>query len=186
MIDPAGADRGQFQPFLLTGERLLWTGRPTRGAPFNCSGLAFGLVFLGFACFWTFFSYVLAGEIWFSAFGIPFILAGLFMVFGRPLLNLFVRKRTIYAVTDRRLLRLTGPRLDATDLDDVAPLNLTEGANRVGSIFFNLPQAWPAQGVDLPVRRPQGLIASFDNIANVRTVYELIRKEAERLRRDPA
>ncbi|MFG1345683.1 hypothetical protein V5F59_12380 [Xanthobacter autotrophicus DSM 431] len=92
---------------LLPGERLLWAGRPRRGLMFVGSDVPVTLFFLA----WT--GIPLAGVVseglgkghWaFSIFALPFLAVGFYMLFLRYLHDAWLRARTFYAVTDRRLL----------------------------------------------------------------------------------
>jgi hypothetical protein len=188
----AQQDRLKLQAYLVAGERLLWAGRPRRGFSFSLSDLGvlvFGLVFLGFACFWTYGSYAMAGDIWFSAFGIPFILVGLYLVFGWPMARMVGRNGSLYGVTDQRILRLRAGRLAAMTLEALPPLSIEEMADGTGTIHFSETITSEREGFDGPETWYQlihGIVTSFDRIENARFVFELIQKEKQRRSHDAA
>ncbi|MGO9446655.1 MAG: hypothetical protein ACLPXB_18055 [Thiobacillaceae bacterium] len=120
----------------------------------------------------------------FAPFGIPFVLAGLYITVGRFFLDSYRRARTYYAVTDQRAIILSGltnrevKRLSHQGLNDVS---LNERSDGRGGITFGPANplysmwsgtAWPGIG--------KKLVPAFDLIPDVRRVYDLIR-DAQRL-----
>lgn len=92
---------GEIRGELSIDESLLWSGTPKKG--FHFSGqrayfMIFGAVFLGFAIFWVIGATRASG--FFGLFGIPFVLAGLYLIFGRALSKM----HSVYGVTDRRII----------------------------------------------------------------------------------
>lgn len=134
MIDSAAASR--LQRYLLPGERLAWTGRPPAGARFSGRDvflIPFSLLWGGFAIFWE--AAVLGIPItapsgsgpplFMALFGIPFVVIGLYLIFGRFWVDAWMRANTLYALTDRRALvlrtflgeRLLTARLETPNLE---------------------------------------------------------------------
>jgi Bacterial PH domain len=112
------------QSELQPGESLQWTGTadPARAALSALPASLFGLPFAGFALFWMTAAYrgshamskastnPIGGVFsFFPLFGLPFLLIGLGIVFA-PLLTYFKAQKTAYAVTDKRVLVITGGR----------------------------------------------------------------------------
>jgi hypothetical protein len=145
---------------LRTAERILWEGRPDvrtyslRGAWFL---IPFSLLWGGFALFWEFTVITTGGPLFFALWGIPFVLIGLYMIFGR----LYVARReaanTAYAITDQRVLIETGAfrrRLVQLDLRDLPMAQLDDLGRGLGSItfgaalgVFRVPPGWPTAGM---------------------------------------
>jgi len=103
------------QPELMTGETLLWTGRPNFGVVFHSDDLyliPFSLLWGGFAIFWEagvlgYWGNTTKGgtpSTFMTLWGIPFILAGQYFIWGRFLYDAWLKRRTYYAVTNRRVL----------------------------------------------------------------------------------
>jgi len=92
---------------VLPGELIQWSGQPGLGILFEPSDILlvpFSLIWGGFAIFWETMALTrarapLSLQLW----GVPFVLAGLFIIFGRFLLDAHIRARLIYAITDRRI-----------------------------------------------------------------------------------
>lgn len=89
-----------FQPYLLPGERVLWTGRPKQGIALHASDtflIPFSLLWTGFALLWNVGVWTMPGanEVdWsFRLFGLMFLVIGLYFVFGRFVHDAAIRKK---------------------------------------------------------------------------------------------
>jgi hypothetical protein len=99
-----------LQSLLQPGESLLWSGRPDPRAfltPSDAYLVFFGAIWLTFSVFWEVSAVRGAGSYPFGIFGVPFILIGVWLLVGRPIQVRAIRKRTVYAITDRRAIVLT-------------------------------------------------------------------------------
>src|SRR6476659_2074117 len=90
---------------LTPGERLLWSGQPLPGIRLRASDafvIPFSILWCGFALFWEFTAVTKGAPFFFMLWGIPFVLAGLYFVFGRFFIDAGTRERTYYGVTSDR------------------------------------------------------------------------------------
>lgn len=114
-IDPVAALK--FQPQLLSGESIYWAGMPNPGRIFHSDDWAlipFSLLWGGFAIFWeaSVLGYTNFGSkssahlasSFMALWGIPFVLCGQYMIWGRFVVDGWLKRRTFYAVTNRRVL----------------------------------------------------------------------------------
>ena len=146
---------------LRSDERILWRGQPDvaayslRGAWFL---IPFSIAWCAFAIFWE--ASVLTsgrGGLFFSLWGVPFVAVGLYMVFGRILVARLEARRTFYAITDRRVLIVTGAfrsRIVEMALDDLPPAQLERSGQDLGTITFGttvnairMPPGWPLASI---------------------------------------
>jgi hypothetical protein len=112
-------DRLDLQGYLGPGETLLWSGQPEAGLKLRGSDaivFPFSLVWAGFAMFWEFSVLRTNAPLFFRLWGIPFVLVGLSMVVGRFFVDAWMRARTIYGVTNQRILILSGFSRSLTSL----------------------------------------------------------------------
>lgn len=173
-IDPAG-----WAPYLDPGEALLWQGAPARGVRVRPSDLmvsAFGLFFAGFAIFWVYMASSIGGDApagigyVFPLFGLPFVVVGLYLVFGRFLWRAYVRSRTRYALTTRRAIVAKdafGRSLKSWPITDAGQVEYQPGAE--ATIFFATEMRRGSKGREYQVRH------GFEYIAEGDHVYRLIR-----------
>jgi Bacterial PH domain len=174
--------RGELSP----SERLLWAGRPRQGIVVRAIDaflIPFSLLWGGFAIFWE-VSVIVGGAPWFfSVWGVPFVLVGLYIIFGRFWVDARQRAQTIYAVTSERVVIVSGVlarRTKSLNLATISDLSLTERGDDSGTITFGpVPPfywwygaaGWPGLG--------HTAIPSFELADEARRVYEIVR-EAQR------
>lgn len=122
----------------------------------------------------------------FALFGAPFVLIGLFFVVGRFFLDAWLRAKTCYAVTDRRILIARSGRYGFADfkalrLDQLQEASLRELSDGRGTIIFGRPvpdssNRGAANGAMIGALSPT---AQFIGIDDARHVYDLIQKQAD-------
>jgi len=173
------------------GERLLWSGTPRQGLllrPSDIFMVPFSLMWGGFAFFWE-YSVITSGKapLFFMLWGIPFVLIGVYITVGRFFVDSYQRSRTCYALTDQRILILSGLTARNTktlSLQNLNELSLSERSDGSGTILFgSIPRmygmwygtAWPEMS--------KKLVPAFELIRDVRKVYDLI-KNTQRLQRE--
>ena len=169
-----------FQPELDPGERILWTGRPT---PARLAIMKYGLpiAVLFFTCVWAIPSMIEEVSTGrpqsAAAIAVACALVIFFAGFSAAALGAW---RTVYAVTDRRVLVVTPPgflQLKTSALS-YPPAMITQiqrsGDDQEGDLIFVKAHAPKNLHSGLSVVQPfQGLIG----IAAVRRVERLIREE---------
>jgi hypothetical protein len=178
MWDPDDDIRGELGPT----EKLLWAGRPPQG--FRLRGrdtvsIPFSLMWGGFAIFWETMVIVNGAPLFFVIWGVPFVLIGLHLMFGRFFVDRAQRRNTVYAVTSERIMIKAGVlrrKVVSLDLETLTDLALVEHGNGAGAVVF---------GSDSKLIRTEGqagsgkdwrsIFPAFDLESDARTIYELIR-----------
>lgn len=168
---------------LETGEKLIWTGQPYQGLRFSWFDLyavPFGLFFFGFAIVWSILAF--RGAPPFALFGIPFILVGAYMAFGRFIIEAKQRARTYYAITDRRIIIVTGlftRTVRSLDLSTLQNVSVSEKKNGRGTVEFAGKTGFERLFGQFGGFGSFGYNAmdssSFQLIDNSRAVYNLVR-----------
>ncbi|MFC2970404.1 hypothetical protein [Acidimangrovimonas pyrenivorans] len=164
-----------WEGILEPGEKILWQGRPDGNLHvprIEPARLLFGLVFLGFALFWTFGAARSAtGDgvmgVVFPALGLPFVVVGANMAGGSFLWQAYLRRHSWYTLTDRHAFVATsvlGRRsLRSWRIDPATIVDFEDGA--LGSVYFTGSR----QAQD---RRRGG----FEYIAEAPRVLDLVRR----------
>lgn len=198
MIDPRAAMK--VQPELMSGESLLWAGMPNPNKIFHSDDwyiVPFSLVWGGFALFWEAAVSGHWGNIpktqgpmsFMMAFGMAFVVVGQYLIWGRFLYDAWLKRRTYYAVTNRRVLTVQDGwirRSRSTYLEAI-PEVVREG-NAIGTLWL---------GAKLPLMAQRGSPhrslsrfavgpgnASLADIDDVDSVHRLIMDWSEKARQE--
>jgi hypothetical protein len=173
----------QFEPQLLSSERIVWRGEPFAGfifRPIEVFLIPFSLFWAGFAIFWNVDVWSTDADFSFKFFGLPFILAGIYITIGRFLIDIMLRKRMAYIVTNKRVLitkRNGAANTKSLDISRLPALELDERSDGFGSIRFGSSGGWFG-GNNFGIWQPSSdPTPQFIRIPNVRHVYELIQKQ---------
>jgi hypothetical protein len=136
---------------LRRDERLLWSGQPPQGMRLCAADafmIPFSILWGGFAIFWETTVVVQGAPLFFMAWGVPFVVVGLYLIVGRFWFDARQRAQTYYALTDSRVIIVSGVfsrstrSLNVRTLSDVA---MTKKKNGSGMISFgpvNPMYAW--------------------------------------------
>jgi hypothetical protein len=137
------ADRQAVDGALLPGEAERWAGTPSRRLRFSAGDLytvPFSIMWLSFAIFWE------AGVVgsgdggFFVLWGIPFIAIGLYLLVGRYIYAVYRDRRTVYVITDRRVMSIVRGRAGETvlafDRDKLNGVFMRPGRNGRGTVSF--------------------------------------------------
>jgi hypothetical protein len=175
------ADAGQIR--LMAGETMVWKGAPHAGLllrPIEIFLIPFTLLWAGFAVFWNVTVWTSDTGPVFTLFGIPFLIVGLYATIGRFVLDILLRRATRYAVTNQRIVISRGSKTTSLDIRHLPALELSEHGDGSGTIRFgpaiSLLRANNNFGIWQPSLDPT---PQFIRVPNVRSVYALIRKQAE-------
>jgi hypothetical protein len=164
---------------LQRDEKLLWTGRPAQGVMFKANDLfmvPFSFMWGGFAVFWEYSVFTSDAPIFFRLWGIPFVAIGLYMIFGRFFFEAKKRAETIYGLTDKRAIIISGlfsKKTTSINLKNIPEVQVTQKPDGSGTIILgaNSPMqffqgsGWPGSYSAPP---------SFEGIKDVQLVKSYI------------
>jgi len=166
---------------LLPGETLLWSDRPDPHrafAPNDVWLIPFSLLVGGFAIYWEVGSlaHLQSGLDAFALWGIPFVLIGQFLIWGRYLYKRWDRHRIVYAVTSRRLLTVRGTNFRSVFLGGLRAINQSTRSDGSGSLDFGSASFWGGMWANtgLDWFNLRAGVPAFYDIQDVRNVYRLI------------
>ena len=176
---------------LTAGEQILWTGRPKTGIVFRLSDaflIPFGLLWGGFAVFCEHGVIMSDAPFFFALFGIPLVLVGVYLIFGRFLVDAKQRGQTFYGVTSQRIVIISGilsRKVNSLNLPALNGVSLSEKRDYTGTITFGTANPmllmWPGllwPGLSWP-GVPQVPLA-FEMISHAKKVYEIIQEAQAR------
>ena len=155
-----------MEAYPLPGERILWEGRPLRHPLFRRTDtllVPFSLLWCGFAVFWEVNVLTGGAPIFFSLWGVPFVLAGLYLVAGRFVVRAVSSRRTQYTITNGRVLvhgGWSGRQLTTAYLRSLPPPVITERLDGSGSVAFG---AFPGVADVFTGGRRQGWRAAWSS-----------------------
>jgi len=171
----------EIERHLQADEKLLWHGVPRDGLVLRRSDailIPFSLLWGGFAISWEIMTLRGGAPAVFTLFGIPFVLMGLYIIFGRFLVDARMRARTAYGLTDRRVIIVAGSRarsVTSLPLRNLSDVSLDESSDGTGTISLGPGHpmgrwlgraAWPGMGAW------QG--AALDMIPSAQHVYRVL------------
>ncbi len=132
------------------GESIIWSGKPKQGLLLRRSDLfmiPFSLLWGGFAIFWEMSVLQTDAPGFFALWGIPFVLVGLYMIVGRFFIEARQRARTVYGLTNRRVIIISGLLSKTTisiPLATLSEITMSEHKDNRGSITFGRPNPFAA------------------------------------------
>jgi hypothetical protein len=142
----------KVQPELTSSERVYWAGMPNPRVIFHSDdwyAIPFSLLWGGFAIFWEgsvlgYWDHPQNGSsagafsLFMIVWGIPFVVIGQYLIWGRFLYDAWLKRRTYYVVTDRRVLILqegwTHRKISATYLEEIP--NIEREGTATGTLWF--------------------------------------------------
>lgn len=151
--------RAVVGPHLRAGEQVVWTGRPDPGvlfAPGDLFLIPFGLLWTGFVCIWEYQAVSGNSSAFFALWGVSFLVLGAYMLVGRFVYKRARKRRTTYAITDRRALAVRDRSVEAMPLRregtsvrtsrDGRRVSVTWGSGLAASVYGNSGMEFFAQG----------------------------------------
>ena len=135
--------RNWINKYLMPDEYVVWNGRPGKGnllTPYDIFMVPFSIIWCGGAIVWETVVLTMPAPLFFKLWGIPFVCVGLFMVFGRFILKSYIRKKTIYVITNKRIFSFRKNQIQTLDYHMNPTRNVTQYQDGTGSIrFYSTP-----------------------------------------------
>jgi hypothetical protein len=188
----------EIQSELLPDESVIWCGQPLKRIifhPRDWFAIPFSLLWGGFAIFWEWGASGYFGNsqrshgdpTFFVLWGIPFVVAGQYLIWGRFFYTAWRKGRTFYAITNKRVLvvsiGLTRKVVDGY-LRNLDSTTLTTRTDGIGTVEFS-PVAYGASGWGLGRSNRNNQIdidlatLAFFDIPDARNVYQIIKTQKD-------
>ena len=132
----------EISRLLTNRERILWSGRPKQGLMLRSSDAAlipFSLMWGGFAIFWETTAVMSGAPFFFRLWGIPFVLVGLYLIAGRFFADAWERGKTVYVITNERVLIVGGllkRTVTSLELRTLPEMSLSLAGDDKGTLTF--------------------------------------------------
>ncbi len=123
-------------------EKILWSGQPEKGLFLTGGDIAlflFGLFWLGITVPFEYFA-IESSDLFVMLFLVPFVLIGLYLLFGSFIYKNYKKKRTYYAVTNQRVLILINSfnkKVESKLISQIPVLSKTTNKDGIGTIQFD-------------------------------------------------
>lgn len=141
--------------------------------------IPFSLLWGGFAIYWEASAIRTSAPFFFTLWGVPFVLMGLYLIFGRFFADSHQRAKTIYAVTTERVIIISGVLREAVkslNIRALADISLSEKPDGSGTITLGPSSPYAAfASAGWPGSR-QYAPPTLEGIQGARSVFELIRQ----------
>jgi hypothetical protein len=165
-IDPLAAMK--LQPELSSGETIYWAGMPNANTIFHSEDWHLMILW-----------------------GIPFVVIGQYLIWGRFLYDAWLKRRTYYGITNRRVLILQEGQKRTTQFSFLESIpEITQEGDDIGTIWLGTKQpifgtrqsgtsSWSRFSVG-------GSVPKLSDIDGVNSVYRLILDLREQARKQPS
>lgn len=174
---------------LMKDEVIVWKGQPDPNKHFSNKDIflvPFSLLWGAFAFFWEYMALTKfqindGMNTFLPLWGIPFVLAGLYFIFGRFFLKYKSKLNTWYFVTNFRIIiykNLFTKNVTSLSIATIPSININENRNGFGSLVFGngstIANIYGNTGLDFFATPNGGLSPAFYDLENVQRVYQLI------------
>ncbi len=173
-----------INPYISDTEYILWKGKPEKGHYFTKADI----ILVPFSIFWSVmvFNFIIStivdgAPFFVYIFEIPFVLGAFFFLFGRFIIISYNNKRTLYVITNKKIIRLRRKKIDIIDSKNMPVMRVRVNKNGSGTIRFGDEFYYTRHGklVDGYRGDPWGIgikLVSLDNVPNVAHVQKIIKQ----------
>lgn len=128
------------QKYMTPGEYVLWRGHPEKGNTFTAASAIralFSLGVLAFCLVWEITAFRQGNSVIMMVFGLPFIAVGLFMLWSSTLRGPYLRNKTFYVITNKKLMLKEGKNIRFCDGHRLPPMQVKEHRNGNATLSFS-------------------------------------------------
>lgn len=142
-------DYGFARACMGPNEQVLWRGKPQKGRLFTSGDLfviPFILIWCGFMAFWMHGVIESGAPIFFPLFGSVGVIFGMYMLFGRFIWAAYIRKRTAYVITNKKIIRRRGSKMNVLAASTMPPAQTVFYKDGSGTIRFQTQPQYYRRG----------------------------------------
>jgi hypothetical protein len=177
----------EVQPFLQSGESLLWSGRPRGGVRLTMGDVVmipFSLMWGGFAIFWEFMVIRSHAPLFMVVWGLPFVAIGLYLIVGRFFFDAARRAGTVYAVTSERIFMVSGrgKNVASYPLGQIPGITTVDTGEGFGSVMLmSAPPVIGALAAGFASRSSRRTLPVLEMVESPKLVAETIERAQREL-----
>lgn len=130
------------KPYITSGEHVLWRGTPEKGNILTKNDfflIPFSLIWSSVVAYAAHSTFTSDSPIFAKLFMIPFFCGGAYLLAGRFIALAWKRSHSAYVLTNRKVIRKCGNRIDTMELAGSAATHLEMYRNGCGTITFGDP-----------------------------------------------
>ena len=165
------------RPYMVNDEYILWKGRPEKGNIFTGREfvmIPFSIFWLSFSIFWEIMAIRRGNSLFLVLWGLPFVGIGLYLVFGRFIQTAYLRNKTFYVITNKKILIKRGKQIEIHDGRDLPPMDITIHKNGNGTILF-CEEVYTRRGR----HRTYFMLENLANVAEAQNAVSMMDRRAE-------
>lgn len=124
---------------LSSNEKMIWTGRPYSGfrlRPIDALLIPISFVWAIFVSFGSVLMLIKNGPVLFLFFAAGIIVVAIYVTVGRFIHDIIRRRRIIYALTDKRILIVSGSKMKSVHLSDARSLEFKLHRDGLATVKF--------------------------------------------------
>lgn len=169
------ASYGFVQPHLISGEYILWRGKPDKGRLLSISdiyAIPFSVLWCGGVCYGAYTS-LRSGISFATPFLLLFVAVGLYISVGRFIHMAWLRSRTYYVITNLKVVRLRNRRVNMIMGSNLPSVTVEIYKNGNGTIRIGQPTSGSMRGTAL-YRQVRNEMLTLENIPDVARVQRYL------------
>lgn len=173
----------KFRDELNPGEKIFWSAQPQQGFLLrsgDISMILFGIMIAGIFIFWEYATIARGSPSIYKLWVILPATIGVYIIFGRFFVDSAQRRKTFYAVTNERIIIISGlidENIKSLNIKMLPEINIIKKRHGKGTIIFGptRDRIGPYIGHILPNMDIYNFAPRFERIDNIKTVYENIK-----------
>lgn len=166
----------RISDLLDSDENLIWWDQPARGLVLHQQDsllIPFSLLWGGGAIFSEIRALSGAESLFFRLWGVPFVLIGIYLIFGRFIYDAWRRNNTAYALTDQRAIFLFRNDMKMINISGINELKIVKHGVDFSSISFGPESISPYYSHGVLSGKPA--VPTFEMIKDGEHVFSAIR-----------
>lgn len=170
------ASYGFVQPHLISGEYILWRGKPDKGRLLSISdiyAIPFSVLWCGGVCYGAYTS-LRSGISFATPFLLLFVAVGLYISVGRFIHMAWLRSRTYYVITNLKVVRMRNHKVDMLMGSNLPPVTVETYKNGNGTIRFSQPVQYTQKRNHIHIYGMEKGVFTLENIPDVARVQRYL------------